>query len=481
MLATILIVLGIAAVIVNGAGGWQSSRPTHPSIRAVKRQRRLIIATGSLSVVILLLNGSEWLVQHFSSQPNLNCFAHFESFTNIPGCTTYGISVDPSERMKSLHLIIHFSQRINDSVLMKKVVDAGVGTQAWPRPKIAAPCMILTKAADRDNALTFQVSSDRHELIVNGHDFSKYDAQSFVVTFDPSAEDGFRSGRVDIRGEATYEKLGKLLKADLKLTDPLNNQSVDLTEDKTGYSFWTVRGIRTYFERSDGSFLLTLLGIAAVAINSILAWPSDSRKKSQSKSTVTADLWRIGSVFVAISILLITGSTYVEQLISPTAVVLCSITRNWKDDLPNCTYLVVMVVPPVPLSEFHMIVTLPYPVHDSVVLSGDVPGENFRIDAAPVVGPPCNLPDKPTGRNESLTYSVSSDGRQVIANGHDVTPYDAQSFIAGFYPDPSRGKALKDLPVTGEATYYAYGHELPANIEILSITNGKVSTTRLMR
>src|SRR5258708_20464348 len=97
--------------------------------------------------------------------------------------------------------------------------------------------------------------------------------------------------------------------------------------------------------------------------------------------------------------------------------------------LPNCTFWGVTVVPTEQIRDFHLVVTFPQPITDSVVQNGEEPGKNFRVQGATEIGPPCNLHANPSDRNESLTFSISSNRRQVIVTAHDVTPYTSQSFI----------------------------------------------------
>ena len=75
--------------------------------------------------------------------------------------------------------------------------------------EIDAPCRIDAKAADLDSALTFQVSTDRREVIITGRDFSKCDAQTFVATFYPiSASEEAQFG-ADAMGEVAFENLNQ--------------------------------------------------------------------------------------------------------------------------------------------------------------------------------------------------------------------------------------------------------------------------------
>jgi hypothetical protein len=317
--------------------------------------------------------------------------------------------------------------------------------------------------------LTFQLSSDRHEIIVNGHDFSGYDAQSFIVTFYPDPEYRVPAHSMDVRGEATYERLGHELKANLELTDPISYQTEVISDESGILDSWTVKGLLYSLGIPGATFWLNLLGILGVIISTAQAWPSESRGKNEPKRGLRDHLLRAVSVLVAISMLLLTGSKWIERRLSHTPSVLCSSSMNSQLGLPNCTVWGVTVVPTEPIRDFHLVVTFPRPITDSVVQNGVEPGRNFRVQGATKIGPPCNLNAKPSDRNESLTFSISSDRRQVIVSGHDVTPYDSQTFIAAFYPDTEGGKLLQDLQIKAVATYEAYGHDLPADIHFLKI------------
>src|SRR5258708_20162421 len=110
MLSAILLILSVAGIIANSAAGLHSAKAQRFGVTSFKGKRRLAIITGSLACVVLLLNGSGWLVQRLSHRPTLRCLAHFQQAANLPNCTVWGITINPTESIKSLHLIVHFDR-----------------------------------------------------------------------------------------------------------------------------------------------------------------------------------------------------------------------------------------------------------------------------------------------------------------------------------------------------------------------------------
>jgi len=474
MLSTISLIVAIAGVILNVVSGWYPAPAMlHGYTAGTWKRNWLTIVTGLFAVAVLLGNGSAWLVQRLTHRPTLECYAHLLAARNMPDCTVWGITIDPKEPMKSVHLIINFDQPISDSVLAK-MVDFGKNTGVGPHTEIDAPCHIRAKSADPDSALTFSVSSDRHEIIIEGHDFSRYDSQSFVVTFYPDPNYG-KSAIAGVIGEATYEKLGHELNAPIKLTDPIDHTSVIIDDAKAkhlrGFS-----GLLYTFSKSEDSFLLNFFGIIAVIAAGKQAWrPSDSQNNQLRLTQKNISL--VSSAVVAILMLLMTGSTWIERRMSHAPTVLCWSFTSRTNKLPNCAFWGVTVIPVEPVKTFHLVINFDEPIYDSVITNGLEPSENFRLSVNPAVRAPCNLPDK-TEPGEFLNFSVSSDNRQIIVSGHDLTPYDSQTFILAFYPDPTNpGAPIRGMQVSGEATYEAFGHDLPAPVKFLKIENGQVTET----
>ena len=122
-------------------------------------------------------------------------------------------------------------------------------------------------------------------------------------------------------------------------------------------------------------------------------------------------------------------------------------------------------------------INLGQPVHDSIVTNGvGLAKDNFRTESIAVDGPPCNFPEKPPDRDEFLTFTVLSDGRQVIISGHNIDFYNSQTLMLAFYPDDKTGQYVIGEP-SGEATYEAFGHELPARVTLGRFVNEKLVTT----
>ena len=302
MFATILLILGIAGVVANVWIGWNPG-PTgrHGYTGGIWKRNRWPIVTGALGTVLLLGNGSAWIVQHLTKTPVLECYSYAQIARNMPNCEIWGIQFVPKERMKSVRLIIHFDEQINESILAR-MAPQGEHANWGPQTEIDAPCQIASRPADRDPALTFVVSSDRHEIIIEGLNFSKYDTQGFVATFYPYSGNGITQS-MDIKGEATYERLGYELKAPIRLIDPINHQStiIPAFDEKNVHGF---ARFRDEFLISSDSFFLNILGIIAIVLSCAQVWhPANVNKKQELRQSKKRHVLLIASAVVAISVL----------------------------------------------------------------------------------------------------------------------------------------------------------------------------------
>ncbi len=471
MFATILLAISIASVVANVAMGWSPDPPMCRNYAGgIWQRNKWPIVIGLFGTLVLLGNGFAWIVQHLTQTPILECYSYVQVANNMPNCEVWRITVIPKARMKSVRLIIHFDQPINDSILARSVA-ADDQANLGPHVEIDAPCQIASRPSERDPALTFFVSSDRHEIIIEGLNFSKYDAQSFVVTFYPYLAGGIAMG-ADIEGEATYESFGYELKAPIRLTDPINRQSTTIPafDERNVHGF---ARFRDEFSMSSDSFYLNILGIIAIFLTSAQAWrPANSPKVQAPTQTKKRHALLIASAAVAVSMLLVTGSPWIETRLSRGPTVLCFRWIKHPKQFPHCTFLAISVIPTGPVKEFHLLINLDQPSHDSTVTDGLVPSNNFHIESHPVASSPCNLTERRTGRDEFLTFSPSSDDRQVIVSGHDINSYDSQTLILAFYPDRETGRYITGVP-SGEATYEAFGHDLPAAVVLEQMEKGK--------
>jgi hypothetical protein len=225
--------LGIAGVIVSGRQGWH---PVHPKkkgdSKGTKKEHILIVVSALVTISVLLLNGSSWFAKHLSKPQVVNCFHHFQTANNMPNCGVWGISIVPVSNIKAFHLVVHFTKPIHDSRL---VVDTFTHIKNNPvimgHTEIDAPCEIKAdRPSDRDEALTFTVSSDRQELIINGRDLSYYNSQEFLVTFYPDPDYSKRYDDLDMSGQASYEAFGHEVPADINLIDGIDGTTKTLVQ-----------------------------------------------------------------------------------------------------------------------------------------------------------------------------------------------------------------------------------------------------------
>ncbi len=477
MLASILLAISVALVLVNVWIGFKPDPPTrHGYLGTVWKRNKWPLITGLMGTALLLGNGSAWIVQHLTKTPVLECYSYVQIDRTMPNCKIWGIQIVPKERMKSVRLIIHFDEQINESILAR-MAPPGERAQWGPRTEIDAPCHIASRPAARDPALTFVVSSDRHEIIIEGLNFSKYDTQGFVATFFPYFENGIGAS-MDVEGEATYQRLGYELKAPIRLTDPFSHQSnvIPAFDEKNVHGFSRFRD--EYLISSD-SFLVNILGIIAIILSSAQVWrPKSVSKKKDATQPGKRHVLLIASAVVAILALLVTGSPWIERRLSRAPTVFCWWTIKHPKQFPNCAFWGISVIPVDPVKEFHLVINLDQPVHDSIVTNGvGLAKDNFRTESVAVDAPPCNFPEKPPDHDEFLTFTVLSDGRQVIISGHNIDRYDSQTLILAFYPDDKTGQYIVGEP-SGEATYEVFGHDLSARVALGQFVNGKyVQTT----
>jgi hypothetical protein len=371
-------------------------------------------------------------------------------------------------------LVIRFEEPIAASVVAH-VVD--VGRRGPGRgTEIDSPCRINAKAADLDSALTFQVSTDRREVIITGRDFSKYDAQTFVATFYPiSAREEAQFG-ADAMGEVAFENLNHDIPGILKIVDPISGAASEISQTDSR-SPKSLRQLMDEFLRSEDSFVLNTFGILGVIVISAQSWKGPQHRKPKNKKK---HLLAVGSGFIAIALIVVTGSTRVEswlmRFLQP--VVFCSAFTYSNDRFPGCSFWGLAMTPTSEMTSLNVVVTFAPTIHDFVATSGLELGNNFGIEAAPRVADPCDFPDKPAVRNQLLTSSTSTDGHQIIIKGSNVTLYESQSFIASFYPSSGRKYPNRNIQISGEASYEAFGHDLPARILLVSFDESGKLTSR---
>lgn len=474
MLSLLPSILSIIAVIVSLIGGWRANEPKAGRFEPNPLKRNwLTCVTACLAILVLLANGSALIIRLFSPRHTLLCPSHLQSAHNLPNCGVWGITIDPEESVKSLHLVIHFNEPIAASVV-SHVVDVDRRGPVGRGTEIDVPCRINAKAADLDGALTFQVSTDRREVIITGRDFSKYDAQTFIATFYPISASEEAQFSADAMGEVTFENLNHDIRGILKIVDPISGavSEIGQTDSRSSKS---LRQLMDEFWRED-SFVLNAFGILFVIVTSAQSWKG--RPQHRKPKNKNEHLLAVVSGFIAITMIVITGSTWVESRLMRQPVVFCGAFTYSNDRFPGCSFWGLAITPTSEMTSLNVVVTFAPTIHDFVATNGLEPGDNFEIKTAPRVADPCDFPDKPAGQNQLLTSSTSTDGHQIIIKGSNVTLYESQSFIAAFYPSSGREYPNKDIQISGEASYEAFGHDLPARILLVSFDESGKLTSR---
>lgn len=162
-------------------------------------------------------------------RPIVKTVSHKHSLTGFvdmkqknPNCTIWTFSIFPLETIKSLNMIVHLNQPISQDIL-ENGLDVNTNPTHSVRASVNAACEILTKSSDVNGSLTFNLSSDRREIVIKGHDLSSYDTQTFVGVFNQNSTTPLDP---DIMGHATYEAFGYELPAIIQLINQQSGKAV---------------------------------------------------------------------------------------------------------------------------------------------------------------------------------------------------------------------------------------------------------------
>jgi hypothetical protein len=122
--------------------------------------------------------------------------------------------------MKSFQMTLEFDQPIKAHVLQTGFNnDPNMGIQS----KVSMngdTCNINVSSSERNDSLTFQVTSDQHAVLINGRNFARFDAQTIVLTL---FSDSGAIATAKANGMATSESGGHDVPANVLLVRGANN------------------------------------------------------------------------------------------------------------------------------------------------------------------------------------------------------------------------------------------------------------------
>lgn len=126
----------------------------------------------------------------------------------MPNCylSGVGVSIPANVTIKNFEMVMIFPNSIYESSLEELNDTRG-------RVEVDSPCEIKERSSDPDKRLTITVSSNKHELLIRGHDFTRFDAQQILLAFYPAALRTDLFSELDYRGDATYSAYGRDLQA----------------------------------------------------------------------------------------------------------------------------------------------------------------------------------------------------------------------------------------------------------------------------
>ena len=212
---SLVVNLSIALIALNALSVWRPLKPKDSrEPKGTKPQHILILIGAGIAIFATLLTGTDWCARLFSPPPEVILVSRAQQARNMPDCNIQGIAVGTKSgvTIKSLEMILFFPHEIHDHLL--STLRNGVKMRA----EVDSPCEINDKSSDRNDALTFVISSNKREVIIRGHDFTSVDAQQFLMTFLVSHDEWLNNNAsFDEIGDATYEANGRELAADIKM------------------------------------------------------------------------------------------------------------------------------------------------------------------------------------------------------------------------------------------------------------------------
>jgi hypothetical protein len=274
----LLLLLGIFAVLVNFVSSIAPRKYTHGS--ALRRNAWTIVPS-VIAICVLLLTNSIWLVSVVTPTHTLELNADEAWRRDLAGCTVWSLTMQPKEDVEDLHIIFTFDREIYQSKTLKLRV--GNVLDGQPVGHIGMPCNTDFEGAEPDNRIQFQVATNRHQLIIHGHNFNKYSAQKVYLTFYPDPGYGTKDIRIQGAGEVHYKVAGLRIPGSIKMVSDFSGR-VGWTSDSSKHYISGVRGIMQRLVDSEASLIVNGLGILATILTAIVAWKPAYRRKRERSS-----------------------------------------------------------------------------------------------------------------------------------------------------------------------------------------------------
>jgi hypothetical protein len=174
-------ILAVLGILLGSYQGWDDSRPKweRKNEQYMNSKRWWLLITTPLAVFLTAASHFSWFAQHLNPQRAVVSYLNMDQHGG--NCTAVGLNIYPTGPMKSLQMTIEVSQPIDSFVRQTGFIPGpNMGIRGLVR--INRDCKIATPSADVDSRLRITLASDRHAIMINGEDFSTFDAQSISLT-----------------------------------------------------------------------------------------------------------------------------------------------------------------------------------------------------------------------------------------------------------------------------------------------------------
>lgn len=208
-------------------------------------------------------------------------------------------------------------------------------------------------------------------------------------------------------------------------------------------------------------YLLLGLNIIGLLANGLNAWLAAKPTKDHHPKRILERRLIIVGTGLAILLAVITGCDWGARHFSIQPVINPLIGGQEFAPMPGCTVSQVAIRPQEQFKSLHMTLFFPKAIHSHRVLV-----ERPHVNFGTLIAFPCDISAKESEPDPLLTFTVSTNQHEVFVSGHDLTTADMRSLLFTFYPDPKYGpRNDQSVDSDCEATYLAYGRELPARCE----------------
>jgi hypothetical protein len=213
------------------------------------------------------------------------------------------------------------------------------------------------------------------------------------------------------------------------------------------------------------------VGILAILVNVYLAWDSKASRLKITFSVVAA--------LLAIAAVIVGNSSQLAKLLSkPPNVQIIYQLIDHPGHLPNCR-MFGLIVGGQPLKKLDLVIHFTEPIHDSRLVVGNHTfadfGDNPGISVQAGATAPCEvLTSAAPAQNDAIKFTVTSDRKEIIVSGRDLSEVDSRMFFGTFYPIDDASRTGRHIDIIGRATYEGFaGKEVDAPIIAIDGVSGK--------